>query len=74
MFTFTYIMFKHKHTYIRTYIQHIFIVNIKDLCIFHNLEVYSFIIWKISSIYGINILRIAKRVPVEHPQFAGENN
>ena len=22
----------------------------------------------------INILRIAKRVPVEHPQFAGENN
>ena len=24
--------------------------------------------------YLINILRIAKRVPVEHPQFAGENN
>ena len=23
---------------------------------------------------GINILRIAKRVPVEHPQFASENN
>ena len=22
----------------------------------------------------INILRIAKRVPVEHPRFAGENN
>ena len=25
-------------------------------------------------IVSINILRIAKRVPVEHPQFAGENN
>ena len=23
---------------------------------------------------NINILRIAKRVPVEHPRFAGENN
>ena len=23
---------------------------------------------------NINILRIAKQVPVEHPQFAGENN
>ena len=32
------------------------------------------VILSYTCIATINILRIAKRVPVEHPQFASENN